>query len=491
MKLYFECNMGASGNMIMAALYELLPDKAAFHKKMENLSLPGVVIHCSEAIKCGVTGTHISVEIDGAREISDDVHSHAPHDHTQRHIHDHDHDHGHNHDHEHGHNHDHNRGHNHDHEHKHKAQRYGGRRYGYKEILTLIGALELSAGVKDNAIGVYEILGQAEAKAHGVSLDEIHFHEVGSIDAIVDVVGCSLLIDMLGLTEITASPIHVGYGMVRCEHGILPVPAPATAEILNGIPIYGGIIEGELCTPTGAALLKRFASGFSTMPAMAVSQIGYGMGTKDFEAANCIRAFLYEDTYDADSRGINDASDALGIRESADTRNTHDSDDTKYTQAAQKSGNIEHQDTVYEISCNLDDMTPEAIGAVYDALLGKAVLDVFATPILMKKNRPAVMLTCLCKREDCDAVSKLLISHTTTLGVRITEHKRVIMERTEMVVQTKYGNIRVKCSRGFGVTKCKPEYDDVLTAAKTHEVPFQTVYNSAYSAAGEHESLLQ
>jgi len=408
--------MGASGNMVMAALYELLSEKSAFQQKMESLDLSGVVIKYSKATKCGITGTHISVEVDGLEDTSNDI---------NRHHHHHEHDHHH---HEHDHHH---------HEHADNKQ-YKGRRYTYLEILDLIKGLDLPEKVKKDAIGIYMILGEAEAKVHGTSLDEIHFHEVGSIDAIVDVVGCSMLIDMLAVTDITASPVHVGFGKIRCEHGILPVPAPATAEILHGVPIYSGRIEGELCTPTGAAILKHFAKSFGPMPAMAVSGIGYGMGTKDFEAANCIRIFLYEDA----------------------------------TSSVDK-------DTVCEISCNLDDMTPEAIGAVFDVLFENGALDVYTMPIMMKKSRPAVMLSCLCKEDTSDALAEVMIKHTTTLGVRIIKHDRLIMERSIKTVQTEYGNIRVKHAQGHGVTKLKPEYDDIQAAAKKHDVPFQTVYDAA------------
>jgi hypothetical protein len=318
----------------------------------------------------------------------------------------------------------------------------------------LIGCLDLPDKVKDSAIGVYKIIGEAEAKVHGASLDEIHFHEVGSIDAVVDVVGCSLLVDMLGVTEITTSPVHVGFGMIRCEHGVLPVPAPATAEILSGIPMYSGQIEGELCTPTGAALLKYFSDGFGAMPPMIVEKIGYGMGTKDFEAANCLRAFF-------------------GKQE-----NRPPASDANLSKTDEPSPCLDKQ-TVYEISCNLDDMTPEAIGAAFDVLLDNGALDVYTTSIMMKKNRPAVMLSCLCTEEAHDKLAMLMIKHTTTLGVRTVKYQRTILNRTTETVQTEYGDIRVKKAQGFGITKQKPEYEDVQKAAREHDVPFQTVYDEA------------
>jgi len=418
--------MGASGNMVMAALYELLDDKKLFRNKMEQLNLPGVEIVYSEFVKCGITGTHVSVKISGVEEISEDEHDHHEH-------HDHEHDHTHEHDHHH---------HNHDIDHDHHHH-HDNRKYSYNEILTLIQSLDLTDNIKNNATGVYKIIGQAEAKVHGTSIDEIHFHEVGSIDAIVDVVGCSILIDMLGIDEVTTSPIHVGFGKVRCEHGVLPVPAPATAEILQGIPIYSGRIEGELCTPTGAALLKQFTASFGQMPVMTVTKIGYGMGTKDFPAANCIRAYLYNDAPQYHPEPVNDLI----------------------------------QDTVYEVSCNLDDMTPEAIGAAFEILLQNETLDVFTTPIMMKKSRPATMLSCLCRKEQINTITKLMIKHTTTLGVRIKECNRFIMNRTTETVQTKYGEINIKKADALGISKIKPEYDDIRSASIKHDIPVQTIYD--------------
>ena len=572
MKLHFECAMGCSGDMMMAALYELLPDKEAFRERMRRLSLPGVVLNYTASEKCGITGTHITVTVGGFEEKSEDVnlgtgdsehsehskhsehkatasigtqvnaqtiaqvgnqtsnlastqinaHSHneasaqansqkriinirassavsdkhahlhkhietsTPYTHEQLHSHEHEHEHEHSHKHEHehsgnhefehkhdhsnehddehthahGHEHNHGSGHEHgynhdnDHSHEHTSDHNhnhthdhthspGHNHYSYNEIIKLIRSLSLPENVLNDALGVYQILGEAESFVHGVALSEIHLHEVGRLDAVADIVGCCLLMNMLGITKVTASPVHVGSGSVRCEHGILPVPAPAAAEILKGIPIYGGSIRGELCTPTGAALLKRFVTDFGPMPPLTVVNIGCGMGSKDFEAANCLRAFLCEE--DANDGG-------------------------------------EH-DTVYEISCNLDDMTPEAIGAAFDILLENGALDVFATPIMMKKSRPAVMLTCLCAEELRDNLSRLMLKHTSTLGIRISSHRRDVLKRTVQTVSTKYGTIRIKHAHGFGTIKTKPEYDDVLDAAKKHSIPFSIVYDAAMGTA--------
>ncbi len=420
MKLYLECNMGAAGDMLMGALVELLPDRELFFERMRNLGLPGVEITCERVTKCGITGTKVHVLVGGVEELpaGDGEHTHIVHDHE------HEHEHVHIHEHEHVHIHEPD----HDHEHGH---------YTYNDIRELISGLDLAENVKAEALEVYKLIGEAESAVHGVALDSIRFHEVGSMDAVVDIVGCCLLFQMLGVDQIDASPIHVGSGFVRAAHGILPVPAPATAHILKGIPIYGGQIKGELCTPTGAALLRRFVTRFGDME-MTVSRIGYGMGTKDFEAANCVRAYLSEQS---------------------------------------RSGGA-----VVEIACNLDDMTPEAIGYATQLLMDSGALDVFTTPVNMKKNRPAFVLTCLCSPDDKDAISRLILQHTTTLGLRYQTLRRDVLDYTLYRVTTPYGDIRIKSASGYGVFKEKPEYEDVRAAAKAYGVPFNHVYAASIAA---------
>ncbi len=423
MKLYLECNMGAAGDMLMAALLELLPEKEPFLQRMNSLGLPGVRIDCVSATKCGIMGSHIHVSVHGEEERAEDVtlvdepessinHTHHHYDTLQAHEHSHSHE---------------------QHAHPHPA---GHQTYG--DVCRMIETLELPEAVKENALAVYRLIGEAEAAVHAEPIEQIHFHEVGTMDAVADVVGCCLLIHLLNVNDIAASPVHVGSGFVRCAHGILPVPAPATAQILKGVPIYGGKIKGELCTPTGAALLRHFVRRFGDMEPMAIVKIGYGMGTKDFEAANCVRAFLGE----------------AGPR----------------------------QDEIIEISCNLDDMTPEAMGYASELLFKNGALDVFTTPITMKKSRPATMLTCLCRPEDQDKISRLMLLHTTTLGVRCKPCRRNILSYSFYTVQTTYGPIRIKAAEGDGILKEKPEYEDVKQAAEKHGVPFAQVYWQAMAA---------
>ena len=291
--IYLDCGMGAAGDMLMAALLELCPEKQEeFLGKMNGLGLPGVKVEAEPAVKCGITGTHMNVTVFGEEEESEDVHDHG-HAHTHSHeacesaaadglhshVHSHDgHDHhhedhdAHSHDHHHGehvHSHD---GHDHSHHHHHHSTMAG--------IASIIDGLDIPDPVKEDMKAVYALIAEAESHAHGMPVDQIHFHEVGTMDAVADIAGVCLLFHELGADQIIASPVHVGSGHVHCAHGILPVPAPATAHILQGIPAYSTQVQGELCTPTGAALLKHFVKEFREMPVMTTSKIGYGMGKR-------------------------------------------------------------------------------------------------------------------------------------------------------------------------------------------------------------------
>ena len=324
--IYLDCGMGAAGDMLTAALYELLPDeaaKAAFLEKMNTLGIPGVKVSCEIVSRCGICGTHMTVTVNGTEEESQDVetmpehvhehethehchedhdhdHEHGEHDHGDEHAHDHVHSHDHDHtDHAHSHDHDHtDHVHSHDHAHHHHSSMH--------EIGHIVEALPVSDKVKTDVLAVYELIAEAEGHAHGVPVSQIHFHEVGTMDAVADITAVCLLMEELAPEQVVVSPVCVGTGKVRCAHGILPVPAPATADILRGVPVYGGTIRAELCTPTGAALLKHFASAFGPLPLMTVERIGYGMGKKEFEAANCVRALLGQTDAPADGEETTD-----------------------------------------------------------------------------------------------------------------------------------------------------------------------------------------
>ncbi len=272
--MHIDCSMGAAGDMLTAALLELLDEdaRAGFIDEFNHLGIPDVVMEAEPSVKCGVKGTHVHIKVHGVEE--------------DEHMHDHHHEHHHHHDHDHGHDHEH---HSHDgHSHGHSHNGIAGIRHIVKDHL------DLPENVKEDVLKVYDIIADAESKAHGVPVTEVHFHEVGTMDAIADVTAVCMLMDRIKPQKIAASPVNVGGGTVKCAHGIIPVPAPATANILEGIPSYSGDIKSELCTPTGAALLKYFADEFEDMPEMRVERYGYGMGTKNFERANCVKIALGE-----------------------------------------------------------------------------------------------------------------------------------------------------------------------------------------------------
>lgn len=392
--LYLDCSMGAAGDMLAAAMLELLPDPDVFVAELNALAIPGVKFSRETSVKCGITGTHLQVTVHGEEE--------GAHDHHHAHSHDHHHDHAHAHHHDHAHSH-----------HHHASL------HDIEHIVR--GHLSLPATVADNVMAVYRLIADAESKAHGKPVSEIHFHEVGTMDAIADITAVCLLMHRLAPDEIIVSPVHVGSGQVHCAHGILPVPAPATATILQDVPIYGGSIQGELCTPTGAALLKHFANSFGDMPVMRTSAIGYGMGQKDFPAANCVRALL-------------------GERSAA-------------------------SDDVIELCCNIDDMTGEAIGYAFDKLFAAGALDVYTIPIGMKKSRPGHLLHVICREADKDALVRALFAHTTTIGIRENRFRRYTLDRRIETIETADGPVRRKCSTGYGVSREKFEHDDLARIA--------------------------
>ena len=401
--LYLECKMGAAGDMLMAALYELLDQdqREEFLRTMNHLGLPGVEVAPVPAKTGGIAGTHMQVTVHGREE----------------------HEHDHHHDHEHGHDHEHH----HDHHHHHATPGH---------IAELIDGLPLPQAVKDQARSVYAAIAQAEAQAHGCAVGDVHYHEVGALDAVADVTGVCYALHLLDVDCVTASPVHVGSGTLRCAHGIMPVPAPATAALLKGVPIYGGAIQGELCTPTGAALLKTFVQSFGPMGEMEVEKIGYGIGTKEFEQANCVRAFLGEEE-------------------------------------PQNCGDI------LELVCNIDDMTPEALAFACARLLEGGALDVYTTPGTMKKGRPGWVLTVLCKPDHEQELVCQIFLHTTTNGLRSRLPQKLYLKPDIRQVQTQWGPVGVKIAKGFGVTHAKPEFEDVAALARENGLPYQTVFQAA------------
>ena len=415
--LYLECGMGAAGDMLTAALLELTEDRQSFLKRINHLGLPGVKVDAETSVKCGITGTHMKVTVNGEEEESRDAHS-SPHEHAHEHSHGQDHEH-HSDDPAHGH-----------HHHASPA-----------DVEELINGLNVSDQVKADAKAVYALIAEAESQVHGHPVSEIHFHEVGTLDAVTDVISVCQLMEDIGAEEVVVSPVHVGSGHVHCMHGILPVPAPATALILKDVPTYGGHIQGELCTPTGAALLKHFASRFGDRPIMRTKAIGYGMGKKDFEQANCVRAFL---------------------------------------------GESERQrEQITKLECNLDDMTGEDIGFATEQLFQAGAKEVFTQAVGMKKNRPGILLTVLCLTEDADRLAEEMMKHTSTLGIRRQEMSRYVLQRSVETLSISYGEVRMKQASGMGVKRSKPEFEDVAALARKYQVPLRTIREKITEEANE------
>ncbi|MBR1724228.1 MAG: nickel pincer cofactor biosynthesis protein LarC, partial [Ruminococcus sp.] len=395
--LYIDCGMGAAGDMLTAALLELTGEPERLTQRLNSIGIPGVEFKAEPSVKCGITGTHMRVLVGGEEEGE----------HTHSHHHEHDHEHHHEHEHHH-HHHDHE----HDHHHHHTS---------LHDIEHIVSHLDVSDKVKRDVIAVYSLIAEAESRAHGRPVTEIHFHEVGTMDAVADVTAVCLLMEELAPDRVIASPVHVGSGSVRCAHGILPVPAPTTAYILKDVPLYGGSIDGELCTPTGAALLRHFVSEFGQMPVMKPSAIGYGMGRKDFERANCVRAILGE------------------------------------------TGGGTQQ--MYELSCNVDDMTAEDIAFACERLFEGGANEVFTVAAGMKKSRPGTVITVICSDEKRQELIRLMFEHTSTLGVRDMPFERHVLERSIVTEETRFGSVRKKISSGYGVTREKYEHDDLKRIA--------------------------
>lgn len=499
--LYIECKMGAAGDMLMGALYELLDaeHKQKYLNMMNTLFGADIHITAEENTKCGIIGTHMNVKIleknetpaeniyqikaddeiafsPNAEVLSDDIypksveittgHVHTrtlgsstsshirkttEHSHVSESHHEHDHE-NHMFTHEHTHE-NHTLTHEHSHSHGHSHNHYT-----YASILRKLRILPIPESIREHAGNIYRIIGEAEGKVHNTSIEHIHFHEVGTMDAIADVLGCCILFSFINADQIVVSPIHVGNGTVTCAHGVLPVPTPATAEILKGIPYYTGDIQSELCTPTGAAILKYYATSFSSMPVMITAQSGFGLGTKDFPIANGVRTFLGE---------------------TMNIQLTHlDNKDC----CSENSNITDYDEIILELSCNLDDMTGESIGYAMDILFENGALDVFYIPIQMKKNRPGIIFTCLCNMDEKNKFTKLIFEHTSTRGIRYKSYFRDKLDFTVEEIDTSYGIVHKKISSGHNIEKYKLEYDDIKKIAHRTNSSFDTVMKNLNSS---------
>src|SRR6185437_4730938 len=458
---YLECFSGISGDMFLGALLDAGVPPEVFTRTVEALGVDAR-LEISRVDRSGISATKLDVIAAGEKELPreefwEKAISHQPSalspaksslGHGQEHAHGHSqtppgaavpHEHGHSHSHQHSHEYSHDHGHQHAHGSKHTHSHRG-----LKEIRQIIQAAAISQSAKDRAIKIFEVLGAAEAKVHNSDIEKIHFHEVGAIDAIVDIVCASVGAEALGADEWICSPLNVGGGTVVCAHGMFPIPAPATLELLKNAPVYSGEIQKELVTPTGAAIVSVLASRFSQFPAMKTQKIGYGAGTRNFKnSPNVLR---------------------LTIGETAAEQ--HDS-----------SFPVEE---ITVLEANVDDMTPQVFGYVMEQALQNGALDAFGTPVQMKKSRPGMLLTVLCRTKDSQRLTKFILSETTTLGVRMRRESRAALTRRHVSVSTRWGNVRMKLANLNGsISNYAPEYEDCRQIATEKKVPLKTVMQEA------------
>ena len=437
---YIDCFSGISGDMFLGALIDAGVPSAILEETVAALNV-GALLSISKTDRSGIAATKVDVlvneEVDRPR---------VEHEHYLPHRHGHTHERAH----------EQVIGHTHhitetvvadddhvpEHEHHHR---------GLKEIREIILHAAISTQAKQTAIHIFEALGAAEAKVHNIDIEKVHFHEVGAVDAIVDIVCAAVGAEALGVDEFVCSPLNVGSGTVKCAHGEFPVPAPATAELLKDAPVFSSGIRAELVTPTGAAIVKILAKRFQPLPGMKIEKIGYGAGSRDFPGhANVTRILV-------GTSGTDSQSDSTGLV-----------------------GLEAQRETISVLEANVDDMNPQVFGYLLDRALDVGALDVFGTPVQMKKSRPGMLITILCKPEDAQRLTKLIFSETTTLGVRMREEKRAVLLRRSLTVETQWGEVRMKVANLNGTTtNYAPEYEDCRRIAETNNIPLKSVMQEA------------
>jgi pyridinium-3,5-bisthiocarboxylic acid mononucleotide nickel chelatase len=435
---YLECFSGISGDMFLGALVDAGVSPRLLEDTVAALRLDAK-LEISRVIRSGISATKVDVWVAGEKDMPREEYwgkqAQRVHDHDAAHEH-----HSHEHTHAHRHSDEHEPKHadetSPEHEHLHR---------GLREIRTIITKAKISESAKKTAIAIFEALGAAEAKIHNVPAEEVHFHEVGAVDAMVDIVCAAVGTEALGVDEIVCSPLNVGGGTVRCAHGTFPVPAPATLELLKDAPVYSSGVQLELVTPTGAAIVRTLVKRFDAFPQMKIEKTGYGAGSRDIERnPNVVRLVIGE------------AATAL---------------------------HKVHSETITVLEANLDDLNPQVFGYVMDRLLEEGALDVFGVPVQMKKSRPGALLTVLCKPEAASNLTQLIFAETTTLGVRRRDEFRETLARRWENVRTQWGEVRIKIASMNGtVTNYAPEYEDCRRIAVEHHVPLKTVLQEAAKA---------
>src|SRR5579864_3006903 len=419
---YLDCFSGISGDMFLGALADAGVPPAIFEEAVAALNI-GARLEISRVNRSGISATKVDVAVAGEIEQPREISASTPH-----HLHTHS-------------------------EHQSQAKKHSGHHNhgrALSQIREIIRKTSLGDSAKQTAIAIFEKLGAAEAKIHNVPIEQIHFHEVGAADALVDIVCAAVGAEALGVDEFICSPLNVGGGTVTCAHGTFPVPAPATVELLKGAPVYSSGIQAELVTPTGAAIVATLVTRFASFPQINIDKTGYGAGTRDFPGhANVLRITLGESlTARAASEG---ARATYALRE-----------------------------TVTVLEANLDDLSPQVFGYVMSQLLEAGALDVFSTAVQMKKNRPGMLLTVLAKPEDAGKLSQIIFAETTTLGVRRREESREVLARKWRTVTTRFGDVRIKLASMNGtVSNYAPEYEDCRRIAAEQRVPLKTVMQEA------------
>ena len=458
--LYLECGTGISGDMTVAALLDLGADQDKLLQVLEGIPGNGFEAKISRVKKAGIDCCDFDVILDEAHDghdhdmdylyghlhEHDEAHDHREHDHEHHHEHDHDHEHhhehGHDHEHhyEHDHDHEHHHGHDHDHEHHHHHDHdHHHHHTGMKEIREIIAHLSLTDGARALALRIFEILAQAESEAHGVPVDEVHFHEVGALDSIVDIVAAAVCLDDLGIEKVAVTGITEGSGTVRCQHGILQVPVPAVERIAraHALPLHFTTRKGELVTPTGAAIAAAVMTQQALPEKFVIVKTGLGAGKREYEIPSILRAMILEP-----------CEEAKDIQ----------------------------SDRIWKLECDMDDCTGEQLGYALGRLFDEGAREAHYAPIFMKKNRPGWELTVICDEAHRDQLEKVIFEETTTIGIRRQEMERSVLTRKTVCVKTRYGEIPVKVSGENTHQRIHPEYEMVAAAAVQHGVSFGTVY---------------
>jgi uncharacterized protein (TIGR00299 family) protein len=482
---YFDCFAGIAGDMALGALLDCGAPLDELKATLSTLELGDWDIEATPVLKSGIHALKVRIthqgeddaqELQRVRQAHHEHHHHHEHGHTHEHSHDHEHDHSHGaHDHSHEHEHSHDPGHSHSHGHHGRSM---------AEIRALIESSELSASVKQRALGVFGRVAEVEAQMHHSTPEEIHFHEIGGVDSIVDIVGVSWCLEWLGVERVVFSPLPYSTGWVDCAHGRMPVPAPATQVLLQGIPVIPTPIEGEMVTPTGAGLAAVLGESFGPMPAMTPRRIGSGAGTKNWpDRPNMLRVVVgdtLEIAVPSSSPEVSPVRMGGSAQDLSSLRALVSSQDEGSLQAVE---GLEWKDLAV-VECNIDDMNPELFSAVMERLFEVGALDVWVQPLGMKKNRPAWLLGALCEPVATSAIVASVLRETTSLGVRVQPVLRAALPREVREVATEHGPVRVKIARWSegGVLRAVPEWDDVERLARELDLPAREVYEAALLA---------